>query len=268
MPSKFRCFALGVWLYVRTTEPRDLSGKWGLRGLVYFLLAIYAANIFGGPPPSIEAIAWAGQLQWLLVLWGYWVDTIGVSDCRRICSVMGSNTGKITLRSATPLDLTLLHRWDEQPHVRASNPNDVWNWEEELGCTPEWREQLIAESDGRPIGFVQIIDPAHEESRYWGPVPEGLRAIDIWIGEEADLGHGYGTTIMKLALARCFADASVSAVLIDPLGSNTRARRFYERLGFQFVERRRFGQDDCAVYRLTRERYASTPDRDAPCHTR
>lgn len=67
-------FMLGVWLYARTTDPMDASGKWGLRGLVCFLLVIYAGNIFGGPPPSIEAIAWAGQLQWLLVLWGYWVD--------------------------------------------------------------------------------------------------------------------------------------------------------------------------------------------------
>jgi aminoglycoside 6'-N-acetyltransferase len=128
----------------------------------------------------------------------------------------------------------------------------IGNWEVELGRTHAWREQLIVELEGRPIGFIQIIDPAREESRYWGDVPAGLRAIDIWIGEEADLGRGYGTAIMRLALARCFADVSVSTVLIDPLATNTRARRFYERLGFQFAERRRFGQDDCAVYRLNR----------------
>ena len=180
---------------------------------------------------------------------------------------MGSNSGKITLRPATPLDLTLLRRWDEQPHVRASNPNDVWDWEEELRCTPEWREQLIAELEGRPIGFVQIIDPAREDSRYWGPVPGGLRAIDIWIGDQADLGQGHGTTIMRLALARCFADGSVSAVLIDPLENNIGARRFYERLGFEFTERRRFGRDDCAVYRLTRARYDSARGLDARRHT-
>ncbi len=28
----------------------------------------------GAPPPSVEAIAWVGQAQWLLVLWAYWVD--------------------------------------------------------------------------------------------------------------------------------------------------------------------------------------------------
>jgi len=32
-----------------------------------------------------------------------------------------------------------------------------------------------------------------------------LRAVDIWIGEEGDLGRGHGTIIMRLALARCFA---------------------------------------------------------------
>lgn len=158
----------------------------------------------------------------------------------------------ISLRPATPADLALLRRWDEQPHVIASDPNDDWHWEHELARTPAWREQLIAEAEGRPIGFVQIIDPAREESRYWGDAPEGLRAIDIWIGEQADLGRGYGSRIMTLALERCFAEPTVAAVLIDPLAGNTRAHRFYERLGFEFVERRRFGEDDCFVYHLPR----------------
>lgn len=158
----------------------------------------------------------------------------------------------MNLRSATPADLNLLRYWDEQPHVVASDPNDDWGWEVELDRDPEWREQLIAEIEGRPIGFVQIIDPAREDSHYWGDVPANLRAIDIWIGEEADLGKGYGTKMMQLALDRCFNDPLVTAVLVDPLASNTRAHRFYERFGFQFVERRRFGNDDCFVYRLNR----------------
>src|SRR5688500_4717526 len=151
-----------------------------------------------------------------------------------------------------PSDAPLLRRWDEAPHVVASDPNDDWGWESELARSPDWREQLIAEVDGRPVGFVQIIDPAHEETRYWGDAPPGLRAVDIWIGDAADLGRGFGTRIMHLVLDRCFADPTVSAVLIDPLASNARAHRFYERLGFHFVERRNFGADDCFVYRLVR----------------
>ena len=156
------------------------------------------------------------------------------------------------LRPATPDDLELLRRWDEQAHVVASDPNDDWGWETELARQPDWREQLIAELDDRPVGFVQIIDPAREDSRYWGDVPANLRAVDIWIGEEADLGKGYGTAMMRLALERCFAAPGVVAVLVDPLAANSRAHRFFERLGFRFVERRRFGADDCCVYRLGR----------------
>ena len=87
----------------------------------------------------------------------------------------------INLRSATPADVDLLRYWDEQPHIKASDPNDDWGWEVELNRDPE-----------------------------------------------------------------------VTAILIDPLASNTRAQRFYERLGFQFIESRRFGEDDCFVYRLNR----------------
>ncbi len=158
----------------------------------------------------------------------------------------------IQLRPATIADLALLQHWDEQPHVVESDPNDDWEWETELLRDPDWREQLIAELDGRPIGFVQIIDPVREETHYWGDVPDNLRAIDIWIGEAEDTGKGYGSEMMRLALRHCFADPAVEAVLIDPLASNTAAHRFYERLGFRFVERRQFGEDDTFVYRLER----------------
>ncbi len=158
----------------------------------------------------------------------------------------------LRLRPATPGDLGLLQRWDEAPQVLAADPNDDWGWEVELARDPPWREQLVAELGGRPIGFVQIIDPAEEDSHYWGEVGPGLRAIDIWIGEADCLGQGHGTRMMRLALARCFADPAVQAVLIDPLADNVGARRFYERLGFRSEGPRRFGDDDCVVYRLAR----------------
>ena len=158
----------------------------------------------------------------------------------------------LNLRLATPADVALLRRWDQHPHIVAAKGEEDWGWEKELTKTPDGREQLIAEVEGRPIGFLQVIDPAREESRYWGNVPNGLRAIDIWIGEESELGKGYGTQMMNLALARCFADPTVTAMLVDPLASNALAHRVYQRLGFRFVEGRRFGVDECFVYRLDR----------------
>ncbi len=160
---------------------------------------------------------------------------------------------QITLRTATINDLALLRHWDEQPHVKASDGDEDWNWEYELQRFPEWREQLIAELDSRPIGCIQIINPAEEESHYWGDVEAKLRAIDIWIGEAEDLSKGYGTIMMNLALERCFENEKVTAILIDPLETNHGAIRFYERIGFQFVERRTFEDSECMVYKMSRE---------------
>lgn len=67
-------FVGGLWLYLRATEAADATGLWALWGLVGFLVVIYFANLFGPPPPSVVALAWVGQAQWLLVAWGYWVD--------------------------------------------------------------------------------------------------------------------------------------------------------------------------------------------------
>ncbi len=158
----------------------------------------------------------------------------------------------VVLRPATAADVAVLRRWDDEPHVVASDPNDDWQWETELDRDPDWRDQLIAEVDGVPIGFVQIIDPAREDSHYWGDCGPGLRAIDVWIGEAAYLGQGHGTQMMRQALARCFADPAVTAVVIDPLAENVDAIRFYQRLGFGFVALRWFGADQCAVHRLDR----------------
>jgi len=161
----------------------------------------------------------------------------------------------ITLRNATPHDRALLEHWDLQPHVIESDPNDDWNWQAELHRNPEWREQLIAELHGIPIGFIQIIDPAKEESHYWGSVSDNLRAIDIWIGEAQHLGKGFGTAMMKSAIDRCFRDSKVTAVLVDPLESNVRAHRFYERLGFERFEKRQFGNDLCLIFQLDRHQW-------------
>ena len=62
------CFAV----YLCTPAGRDAGIKpWVLAAL---LLAIQIANAVSPPPPSVEAIAWVGQAQWLLVAAGYWAD--------------------------------------------------------------------------------------------------------------------------------------------------------------------------------------------------
>jgi len=160
----------------------------------------------------------------------------------------------IRLRTATINDLELLKYWDTKQHVIDCDPDDDWDWETELNRDPEWRQQYVVELHNRPIGFIQIIDPYLEETKYWGNVSPNKRAVDIWIGEESDLSKGYGTEMMRLAIEKCFSESNISGILIDPLKTNTKAHRFYERLGFEFIEERQFDGVDCSVFELQKRK--------------
>lgn len=168
----------------------------------------------------------------------------------------------LTLRLATLADVPHLERWDRQPHVIAATSDDPnadvafadAEWADELSGADPASAYYVAELDGRPIGAMQVIDPALERTHYWGTdCPPNLRAMDIWIGEPDCLGQGHGTVMMTLAINRAFAEPHVEAILIDPLNSNTDAHRFYQRLGFRPTGRRLFDEDDdCLVHRLDR----------------
>jgi aminoglycoside 6'-N-acetyltransferase len=167
----------------------------------------------------------------------------------------------ISLRPATMADVPWFDLWDADPDViHASTDNadatvafEDAEWPDELAQQDEYSRYYIAELEGRPIGAMQIIDPHLETTHYWGEIEANLRAVDIWIGVPADRGRGNGETMMRLAFVLCFADPAVTAIVIDPLNTNTRAHAFYQRLGFVATHRQIFNdEDDCLVHRLTR----------------
>lgn len=171
----------------------------------------------------------------------------------------------LIIRRAVASDAALLYRWDEMPHVKASVSNSGTssfdsNWEEELAPRSDGTEffiaEVVADNTPVPIGAMQVIDPATERTHYWGAIAANQRGIDIWIGEEAYIGRGYGTQMMTYIIDYCFKPVQVTAILIDPLSNNTRSHKFYRSLGFEFVERRQFDEEsDCFVFKLSRKRW-------------
>ncbi len=86
-------FAVGVWLYVTTTRPRNATGRWALWAFIAVLGLVYVANLVGPPPPSATAVAAAGLLSWLFPLWGWWIDRNRASSS--IVAVQGSSTSAL-----------------------------------------------------------------------------------------------------------------------------------------------------------------------------
>jgi hypothetical protein len=68
-------YVAGVWIYWRSTQPKDQIGRWGFWGFVLALVICYEANIYSPPPSNLKTLGWAVLgLGLLLVLWAWWFD--------------------------------------------------------------------------------------------------------------------------------------------------------------------------------------------------
>jgi FtsH-binding integral membrane protein len=67
-------FLSGILLYAKAKRDANQRVSWWFWSLIIFFMVIHTMNLLGPPPPDVQAIAWAGQLQWLLIIWGWWAD--------------------------------------------------------------------------------------------------------------------------------------------------------------------------------------------------
>ena len=75
MVVELAIFAIGVWIYIRATQPKDRIGRYVFLSFVLVLLAIYLANAFSPPPPSVKAIIWSAILaEGIFLPWAWWFD--------------------------------------------------------------------------------------------------------------------------------------------------------------------------------------------------
>ena len=120
-----------------------------------------------------------------------------------------------------------LYRADDlDAFLASSGPAD---WERQLG-NPAFAVR-IAEADGAPVGYVKL-GPVKI------PVDEGSTGllIDQFYIDQAHQGAGVAHTLMDWTLAEA-RRRGADALYLTVFTENERARRFYERYGFEPVGR-------------------------------
>ncbi|MEO6602966.1 MAG: GNAT family N-acetyltransferase [Polyangiaceae bacterium] len=146
-----------------------------------------------------------------------------------------------TFRPLTRDDLPLLHEWLNRPHVAE------W-WEgatsfeyveqthgADLDSNVIW--QYIADLEGASVGYVQLYRVMGAAPDWWQDETDpGARGVDQYLANEAQLGRGLGSEMVRQFLERTFeTDPSVTKIQTDPSPRNGRAIRAYEKAGFRRV---------------------------------
>lgn len=137
-------------------------------------------------------------------------------------------------------DLADLLRWLGDPEVRR------WYDEGELSETnigrkfapePPMRKLIILIYE-TPVGYIQVYRLADEEDyrRQVDVSPEAV-AMDLFIGESAYRGKGWGTDVLRACLERIvFGEMDAPMAMIAPDPENARAVRSYAKAGFRPVQ--------------------------------
>lgn len=143
-----------------------------------------------------------------------------------------------------PEEVALMSRWLSDPRVLEfyegrDKPHteqmiresfiDGMAGTEETACLIEW--------EGRPIGYLQFYPVEGDGLANYDCEPGPLTyGIDLFIGEPACWGQGLGTAAIRLVLEYLTGPCGAGRVVIDPVTTNARAIRSYEKCGFRKVK--------------------------------
>ena len=154
---------------------------------------------------------------------------------------MPSRENHITLRLMTEQDLPMLHDWLNRPHIvewwggEAERPtlNDVLEHYLPRVLAKESVTPYIAMLGEEPIGYAQSYVALGSGDGWWEEETDpGVRGIDQSLANPTQLNKGLGTKLVRALVDRLFSDPSVTKIQTDPVPSNLRAVRCYEKAGF------------------------------------
>jgi ribosomal protein S18 acetylase RimI-like enzyme len=101
-------------------------------------------------------------------------------------------------------------------------------WRERLSGRDNKHVALLAEEETTPLGFAFAVQ---DEDPRWGSHLDNLHVVT------AQRGRGIGTRLLTALVEELIARGSESGLYLWVYEENTRARRFYERVGAEVIKR-------------------------------
>lgn len=155
---------------------------------------------------------------------------------------------KIDFRPAQVTDLPMLRAWIAQPHWQDwwGAPDLEMSYIDNMLAGRDTTEPYIAQMDGRDFGYIQcwflhdhlvgdhLLEPWLSEAPWMVDLPHDAVGVDLAIGDEADLGQGFGTAILT-AFVEKLHQKGHKTILIDPKIGNIRAVSAYKKAGFAAI---------------------------------
>ena len=138
---------------------------------------------------------------------------------------------KLAVRPLTEADLPLLAEWRDRPHVRRWWGAPELESDAERLADPNIACWLMLR-DGEPFGFLQDYAVHAWNPHPFAHLPPGARGLDLYVGDEADIGQSHAREVLRAHCARLFA-AGAPALGIDPHPDNLGAQRAFEKIGFR-----------------------------------
>jgi aminoglycoside 6'-N-acetyltransferase len=137
-----------------------------------------------------------------------------------------------SFRPVDAADLPLLRRWLRTPEV-ARWWGDPAQEFELLGADlnePRMAMRIVS-FRSLPFAYAQDYEVHAWPQAHLAHLPQGVRAIDSFIGLPSMIGRGHGRVYLRLLAERLCAEGA-PLVCIDPDAENVRARRAYAKAGF------------------------------------
>ena len=192
-------------------------------------------------------------------------DLVTVDD--DLC-MMFTKARKIEFHPFTADDIPLFLDWSKRKHVK-----DTWFLE---GYEPVETIYKTMSGNGydfpfiiylgkQPIGYIQYCNlyaytklcsdynlQAYKALFSDPEQSKGNYCIDLFIGEEAYLGKGFGSEIVEAFCDLLFSNPEVKRILVDPSMENKRAIRCYEKAGFRSLQQSK--DDVCDILIMEKRR--------------